>query len=98
MAAAAAVGWRGLGHRLVDFFAALGPGFCTLLAFLIQLVLGTEELDEGLLGSIALLEAGADDAQIAAGSIGGTGIRKSEPGGVGPGRLRVPPSAIASVQ
>ena len=68
-AAAAAVGWRVLGHCLVDFFAALGPCFGALLALLVQLVLGTEEFDEGLLRSIALLEAGAHDAQIAAGTI-----------------------------
>src|ERR1700691_4280564 len=67
--ATAAVGWWVLGHCLVDFFAALGPRFCSLLAFLVQLVLGTEEFDEGLLGSIALLEARAHNAQIAAGAI-----------------------------
>jgi len=72
-----------LGHRLVYLFAALGTRFCALLALLIQLVLRTEELDEGLLGSIALLEAGADDAQIAAGAIAvarGHGIEQARNG------------------
>src|ERR1700679_2957340 len=80
---AAAVGWRGLGHCLVDFFAALGSCFGALLTLLVQLVLGSEELDEGLLGSIALLEAGAHDAQIAAGAISitrGHGIKQTGDG------------------
>src|ERR1700677_2251625 len=66
---AAAVWWRVLGTPLVDFFAALGARFGALLALLVQLVLGTEEFNEGLLGSITLLETGAHDAQIAAGAI-----------------------------
>ena len=69
MAAAAAVWWRVLGHGLVDFCAALGPCFGPLLTLLVQLVLGTEELDEGLLSSITLLEACAHNPQIAAGPI-----------------------------
>src|ERR1700688_4127671 len=65
--AAASVWWLLLGHGLVDFFAALGSCFGPLLALLVQLVLGTQEFDVGLLGSLAFLEAGADDAEIAAG-------------------------------
>jgi hypothetical protein len=42
-----------LGHGFVDFFAALGSRFGSLLALLVQLVLGAKEFDEGLLGSIA---------------------------------------------
>jgi hypothetical protein len=67
--ASAAVGWRVLSHRFVYFFATLGPRFGTLLTLLVQLVLGSQKFDEGLLGSIALLKAGAYDAQIAAGTV-----------------------------
>jgi hypothetical protein len=76
--AAATVRWGVLGHGLVDFFAALGSRFGALLALLIQLVLGSQEFDEGLFGSVASLEAGADDAEIAAGAVSVTrGYRRS---------------------
>src|SRR5271156_82003 len=67
--ASAAVGWRVFRHGLVDLFAALRPGFGTLLPLLVQLVLGTQEFDVGLFGSVTLLETSAHDAQIAAGTI-----------------------------
>src|ERR1700722_20356266 len=67
--AAAAVGWRIFGHRLVNFFATLGARFCTLLTLLVQLGLGTQQLDEGLLCSITLLETSAHNTQIATGAI-----------------------------
>jgi hypothetical protein len=81
--APASVWWGVLGHRLVDFFAALGPGFGALLTLLVQLVLGAQEFDEGLFGSVAFLEAGADDAEVAAGAVSvtrGYGVKQAGDG------------------
>ena len=81
--AAASVWWGVLRHGLVDLFPALGSGFGALLALLVQLVLRTEELDEGLFGSVAFLEAGADDAEIAAGAVSvarGYGVKQAGDG------------------
>jgi hypothetical protein len=89
---AAASVWRLLlGHGLVDFFTTLGAGFGALLTLLVQFVLGTQKFDEGLLGSVAFLEAGADDAEIAAGGrrLPGSADKKG-PGGGNAGRLSCP--------
>ena len=80
-----------LSHLLLHLFAALGTRVSTLLALLVENLLGSEQLDEGLLRSIALLEAGANDAQVAAVAIavarrdrvkkpryGFTGLQESE--------------------
>src|SRR5271163_1759913 len=62
-----AFSWRLLlFHRLLRLFAALGAGFGALLALFIEHLLGAQQLDEGLFRPIALLETGANDAQIAA--------------------------------
>src|SRR5580704_14729269 len=81
--ASASVGWGVLGHGLVDFFAALGSGFGSLLTLLVQLLLGAQKFDEGFFGSVAFLEAGADDAEIAAGSVSvarGYGVKQTGDG------------------
>jgi len=46
--------------------ALLGLDVCALLALGVDLLFGAQQLDEGLLGAIALLEAGANDAQVTA--------------------------------
>src|SRR5262249_9525148 len=51
---------------LFEFGALLGLDIGALLALLVELLFGTQQFDERLLGAVALLEASADDAQIAA--------------------------------
>ena len=51
---------------LFEIGALFGLDLVALLALDFQLLFGAEELNEGLFRSVALLEAGADDAQIAA--------------------------------
>src|SRR5271170_3845054 len=53
-------------HLLGELFALLGAGFCALLGLLVELVLGSEELDEGHLGGVTLAGSQAGDAKVAA--------------------------------
>src|SRR5580700_7414041 len=55
-----------LGHGLLHFLAALGAGFGALLALLVENLLGVDQLNDGLFATIALAEASARDAEIAA--------------------------------
>lgn len=55
-----------LGHLLLQLLAALGPDFGTLLALLIEHLLGSKQLDKRLFGSVTLLPASANDPQVAA--------------------------------
>ena len=67
-----------LSKLLLQLIAALGARVGTLLALLVENLLGSEELDESLLGSVALLEAGADDAQVSAVAIAVRGARRCQ--------------------
>jgi hypothetical protein len=60
----AAFGGLLLGHGLLHLLAPLGARFGTLLAFLVEDLLGADQLDDGLFAAVALAEAGAGDAQI----------------------------------
>ena len=51
---------------LFELGALLGLDVGALLALDFELLFGAQQFDEGLLRAVALLEAGADDAQIAA--------------------------------
>src|ERR1700739_4387192 len=62
-----------LGKLLLQLFAALGTGVGALLALLVEKFFRTEKLDEGLLRTVATLESGANDAQIAAVAVAVTG-------------------------
>src|SRR5512143_2120711 len=76
----------GFFHRLAGFFGALGANFGALLAFLVEYLLAAEQFDEGLLGAVALLPSGADDAEIAAVAIAetrGDGVEQLGDGFVG---------------
>jgi hypothetical protein len=70
----------------VEFGALLGLDFFALLALFVELLLCSEEFDEGLFGAIALLEAGLDDAQVAALAIAvarGHGVEEALDGDIG---------------
>src|ERR1700746_49000 len=51
---------------LLEFGALLGLDFVALLPLLVELLFGAQQFDECLLGTVALLETGADNAQVAA--------------------------------
>jgi hypothetical protein len=53
-------------HMLFQLGALFGPYIVALLALFVELLFGAQQFDESLLGPVALLEAGAHDAQIAA--------------------------------
>ena len=51
---------------LLEFGALLGLDLVALLTLLVELLFGAQQFDERLLGAVALLETGADNAQVAA--------------------------------
>src|SRR6266851_259787 len=64
-------------HLFLGFLSLLGTGFSALLALFIQHLLTAQEFDEGLVGAIALLPSGADNARIAPGA-----VAKARPNGI----------------
>src|SRR5690348_14720007 len=54
------------GHGLLHLLATLLAGFGALRALLVEKLFSAQQLDECFFGSIAALEAGANDAQVAA--------------------------------
>jgi hypothetical protein len=56
----------GFFHHLLGFFGALGANFGTLLALLVDDGFAAEQLDEGVVGAIALAPSGTDNAQVSA--------------------------------
>src|SRR5579862_1778491 len=54
----------GLFHRFLGFGGLLGAGFGTLLALFVQNLLAAQQLEEGLVGAVALIPGGADDACV----------------------------------
>jgi len=75
----AAFGGLLLGHGLLHLLAPLGARFGTLLAFLVEDLLGADQLDDGLFAAVALAEAGAGDAQIDAARLTLLGEYQAEP-------------------
>src|SRR5579864_5742708 len=62
----AVVGGLGFGlfHGFLGLSDFLGADFGALLLFLVENLLAAEKLEEGLVGAIALVPAGADDAGV----------------------------------
>src|SRR4051812_10381349 len=56
----------GLFHRLLGFCRLFGASFSTLLAFFVEDLLAAEKLEERLIGSVALVPGGTDDARVSA--------------------------------
>src|SRR5579864_9510779 len=62
----------GFFHRLLGFFGFFGAGFGALLALFVEDLLAAEQLDESLIGAIALLPSAANDAGVASFAIAET--------------------------
>ena len=78
----------GLGfiHRSLGFGDALGTGFATLLALLVEYLFAAQEFDEGVVGAVAFSPSGANDAEVSAVAIAETradGVKQFVDGGAG---------------
>src|ERR1700724_2814151 len=76
----------GLFHGLLGFRGLLGAGFGALLALFVEHLLAAQQLDEGLIGAVTFVPAGANNAQISAVAVpeaGTNGVKQLDHGIVG---------------
>ena len=65
-------------HCLLGFGGLLGASFGSLFALLVENLLASEQLEESLVGTIALLPCGANDARISAVAVAEAGADRIE--------------------
>src|SRR5579864_4108400 len=68
----------GLFHRLLGLGGFLGASFGALFLLLVENLLAAEQFQKSLVGSVALVPPGADDARVAAVAVAETGANGVE--------------------